>query len=188
MLALRKQAYAAGAAEAAEAVVARFFDAVAVVDGEEIAAYRPIRSELDPTPLMRALYCRGARLSVPVIEAKGAPLRFMRWTPDAQMVVGPFGAEVPEAGDEVAPSLFLTPLVAFSSKGARLGYGGGFYDRTFAAARLVRRIRTVGLAFSCQQASEIPQEPTDQPLDAVITEQEALIFDASAMALPRELG
>ncbi len=121
---------------------------------------------------MRALHARGALLSVPVIVAKGAPLLFRRWTPESAMIVGDFGAEVPASGEEAAPDLFITPLVAFDRLGGRLGYGGGYYDRTFAQARAARPIRAIGYAYSAQEIAAAPREATDQPLDAIVTEAE----------------
>ncbi|MCI4663583.1 MAG: 5-formyltetrahydrofolate cyclo-ligase [Neomegalonema sp.] len=182
----RKAAHMAGATSAAAAASALFLHAIKFAAGEEIAGYRPIRSEIDPTPLMRALHEAGARISVPIIVGD-APLRFRRWTPEAVMVEGPFGAEVPAGGEWAAPSLFITPLLGFDRTGARLGYGKGHYDRTFAAARAQREIRSVGLAFAAQEIASAPQEPTDQRLDAIVTEQEAIICSASGIASDGQL-
>ena len=135
-----------------------------------ISGYRPIRTELDPTPLMQALIAAGHRLCVPVIEGKGRPLRFREWTPGTPMVEGTFGAEVPEDGDWLEPELLIAPLLAFDRTGRRLGYGGGFYDRTLAGLRSKRRTLAVGFAYAAQEVDEVPTEPTDQPLDAIVTE------------------
>lgn len=173
VFARRKEAHLSGGSAAAAAAT-RFLETVAVAEGEEVAGYRPIRTEIDPTPLMRALYERGAALSVPVIVAAGAPLSFRRWTPDCAMTAGPFGAEIPAEGEMVSPSLFITPLVAFDRAGGRLGYGGGFYDRTFAEARAARAIRAVGFAYAAQEVAQTPAAPTDQRLDLIITEDAAI--------------
>ena len=135
---------------------------------EVVAGYRPIRTEIDPTPLMEALAAGGARLCVPVIEGEGRPLNFREWWPDARMVPGPFGAEVPAEGDWLTPDALIVPLVAFDARGGRLGYGGGFYDRTL--ARLQGAI-AVGLAYAAQQVDDVPAESTDMCLCAIVTER-----------------
>lgn len=174
VFARRKAAHAAGAEAAAAAAAARFLADFPVPEGAEIAGYRPIRTEIDPTPLMRALHDAGARLSTPVIVAAGEPLLFRRWTPEARMIAGPFGAEIPETGETVEPTVFIAPLVAFDRSGGRLGYGGGFYDRTLARARGRRAIRAIGYAYAAQETEATPAEPTDQRLDAIVTERETV--------------
>lgn len=149
-----------------------------------IAGYRPIRSEIDPTPLMQALHAAGHRLCVPVIEGQGLPLRFREWHPDAPMTEGAFGAEVPATGDWLEPDLLIAPLVAFDAEGHRLGYGGGFYDRTLARLRAERRTRAIGLAYAAQEVDSIPHEPTDQHLDAVVTERGLIRFHADPARRP----
>ena len=137
------------------------------------SAYRRIRSELDPEPLMLALVAAGCRLCVPVIEGRGLPLRFREWAPGAPMQPGPFGAQVPASGDWLEPDLLIVPLLAFDREGRRLGYGGGFFDRTLArlrAAGPVRPVRAVGFGYAAQEVDEVPADATDQPLDAIVTE------------------
>ncbi len=169
--AARKAAYAAGGDAAARTAAERFLRAVPVAAGAVVSGYRPIRTEIDPTPLMRALIDRGATLCVPVIDGPARPLRFKSWTPDSAMVPGPFGAEIPAEGDWVEPELLIAPLLAFDRALYRLGYGGGFYDRTLERLRGVRPTRAVGLAYGAQRVDAVPREPTDQPLDAVVTEE-----------------
>ena len=115
-------------------------------------------------------------VGVPVIEAKGSPLAFHRWRPGCAMEPGLFGAAVPANGVEIIPQVVIVPLVAFDRKGGRLGYGGGFYDRTLEYLRMRGRVFAVGFAYAAQEAKELPLEPTDQPLDAIVTEQETLRF------------
>lgn len=136
-----------------------------------VAGYRPIRSEIDPTPLMLALYAAGHRLAVPVIEGPGKPLRFREWHPEAAMTEGPFGVPVPVAGCWREPDLLIVPLLAFDRMGWRLGYGGGFYDRTLAALRARKRVRAVGFAYAAQEVEAVPHDEGDQPLDAIVTER-----------------
>lgn len=174
--AARKAAFAARKAaraadpDASERAARHFLETVALASGEIVAGYRPIRTELDPSPLMARLHGDGVRLCVPVIEAAGAPLKFREWTPGCAMVEGAFGAEVPAEGAWLAPTLLIAPLVAWDRAGRRLGYGGGFYDRTLEGLRALRPTRAIGYAYAAQELPEIPYEATDQPLDAVITE------------------
>ncbi|PSK87011.1 5-formyltetrahydrofolate cyclo-ligase [Limimaricola soesokkakensis] len=134
-----------------------------------IAGYMPMRSEIDPLPAMEAAAAR-ARIGVPVIEGAGRPLRFREWTPGCALEEGHFGAHVPVAGEWITPEIVIVPLVAFDRQGHRLGYGGGFYDRTLERLRAAGPVTAVGFAFAAQEADEIPVEPTDQPLDLIVTE------------------
>lgn len=143
---------------------------------EIVSGFRPIRTEIDVTPLMEALHRAGHRLCVPVIQGKGLPLRFREWAPGAEMVEGPFGALVPSAGDWFEPQLLIAPLVAFDAAGWRLGYGGGFYDRTLLGLRAKRRTLAVGFAYAAQQVAAVPHDGTDQPLDAAVTEHGLIRF------------
>lgn len=166
----RRQAKAADDGTAAGAardhlLAARLHTGAAVVSG-----YRPIRSELDPTPLLEAMAAAGHRLCVPVIVGPGKPLRFREWSAGAEMMEGPFGAAVPVNGAWLEPRLVIAPLLAFDRAGRRLGYGGGFYDRTLQGLRARGQVTAVGFAYAAQEVDEVPHDPTDQPLDAIVTE------------------
>lgn len=139
-------------------------------DAPVISGYRPIRTEIDPTPTMKALCEAGARLCVPVIKAPGLPLKFREWTPDSQMVDGPFGARVPAEGAWLEPEILIVPLVGFDREGWRLGYGGGFYDRTLERLRARRRTVALGFAYAAQELEAAPRDETDQRLDGVVTD------------------
>lgn len=143
--------------------------------GAPLSGYLPIRSEIDPRPAM-ALAAAFGPVGVPVIEGKGMPLKFSRWTPDGPLREGPFGAYVPEADDWIVPEVLIVPLVAFDASGGRLGYGGGFYDRTLEGLRARGRAVAIGFAFDAQEAESLPLEPTDQPLDMIVTESRVLRF------------
>lgn len=162
--------------DAAQAAAARFLAAFAPEPGAAVAGYRPIRSELDPTPLMTALLERGAQICVPVVVAAGAPLIFRLWTPTTPMVKGAFGADVPPEGAPLLrPEVLITPLAAFDRDGRRVGYGGGFYDRTLEQLRAVTPgAFAVGFAYAAQETRRAPTETVDQPLDAVVTEREVI--------------
>lgn len=138
--------------------------------GVPLAGYMPMRTEIDPLPVMAEAAAHGP-VAVPVIIGKGQPLRFRAWSPDAPMVAGTFGALVPQDGDWITPQILIVPLVAFDPSGARLGYGGGFYDRTLAGLRAAGPVMAIGFAFAGQQAEDLPLEPTDQPLDMIVTER-----------------
>lgn len=135
-----------------------------------VAAYLPLRSEIDPLPTMLALRDLGCRIATPVIEAPAAPLRFREWTPEATLARGLLGVAHPAEGDWVEPDAIFAPLLAFDALGWRLGYGGGFYDRTIALIRAEREAAVLGLAFAGQQIPAVPHGPEDQRLDAVVTE------------------
>jgi 5-formyltetrahydrofolate cyclo-ligase len=137
--------------------------------GEVISAYMPIGSEIDPLPMMH-LMAADNRIVVPVMRGKGQPLVFHEWRPDAVMVAGPFGVCVPADGAQIEPTIVIAPLVAFDPQCFRLGYGGGFYDRTLEKLRSSGPLRVYGFAYGAQCAPSLPLEPTDQPLDAVVTE------------------
>ena len=92
------------------------------------------------------------------------------------MIDGPFGARVPAVEDWIEPEVLIVPLVAFDARGNRLGYGGGFYDRTLERLRAKRPTLAIGFAFDAQEADALPLEPTDQPLDLIVTESRVLRF------------
>ena len=138
--------------------------------GVPVSGYIPIRTEIDPLPAMAEAAAHGD-VGVPVIRAAGQPLVFSRWTPDCAMVDGPFGASVPAQERLMTPEVVIVPLVAFSRSGGRLGYGGGFYDRTLEGLRAARATLAIGFAYAVQEADDLPLEPTDQPLDMIVTER-----------------
>jgi 5-formyltetrahydrofolate cyclo-ligase len=142
-----------------------------VTPGTVVAGYWPLADELDPRPLMLALHGRSARLVLPVIEARGRPLRFRLWEPGAPLRVGRFGiAEPGEDAPELDPAIVLVPLLAFDRRGSRLGYGAGFYDRTLAGLRARGPVLAVGVAFAAQEVPFLPCDALDQPLDRIVTE------------------
>jgi len=135
-----------------------------------IAGYWPIRGEPDPRPLLLGLANAGWRLALPVLTGPGRPMRFRAWSEDAAMTEGRYGIPVPDGTEEVAPGLVLLPLVGFDTARFRLGYGGGYYDRTLAA--LSPRPRTVGVGFELSRLETVHPQPHDIPLDAIVTEAE----------------
>lgn len=137
--------------------------------GVPLAGYMPIRTEIDPLPAMAEAAAYGP-VGVPVIAGEAQPLDFSRWTPNGPLREGPFGAQVPEVDDFLVPQIVIVPLVAFDCQGNRLGYGGGFYDRTLERLRAAGPVLAIGFAWAAQEADELPLEPTDQRLDMIVTE------------------
>ena len=137
--------------------------------GVPMSGYMPIRTEIDPLPAMAEAAAYG-RVGVPVIIKAGHPLLFSKREPDALMKEGPFGAKIPEVDDFFEPEIVIVPLVSFDKNGGRLGYGGGFYDRTLELLRAKRATLAIGFAFAGQEADGLPLERTDRPLDMIVTE------------------
>lgn len=137
--------------------------------GIALAGYMPIRTEIDPLPAMAEAVGYGL-VGVPVIDRADAPLLFSQWTPDCALKDGPFGAKIPVTEHFFDPEILIVPLVAFDLFGGRLGYGGGFYDRTLEQLRACRATLAIGFAYSAQFAEALPLEETDQTLDMIVTE------------------
>ena len=134
--------------------------------GAIVSGFWPLGDEIDIRPLMYALHERGHRVALPVTPKRGEALTFRRWQPGDVLVPERFGTMRP-IGDPLMPDMLLMPLLAFDADGHRLGYGGGFYDRTLAG--LPNRFR-LGCAFAAQQVDAVPVGPYDMRLDAVATE------------------
>ena len=134
------------------------------------AAYLPIRSEISPMPLIATLHESGQPTAMPVTPIEGHPLSFRRWTIGDALQDGPYGTLQPSACcTPVLPNVILAPLLAFDSAGWRLGYGGGFYDRTIADfADRGHKVNVIGLAYDGQKLDKIPVGPYDMPMDAVL--------------------
>lgn len=164
--------------EAAARLAERFFAHVPLPPGATVAGYVPIGSEADPSEIMRRAAARGHAVALPCVEKPAAPLVFRLWTPGDVLVDGPHGTRAPApSAPQAAPGLVLLPLLAFDKVGRRLGYGGGYYDRTLAALRAAApAIVAVGLAFSAQEAEELPEDGDDQRLDWVVTERDVRSF------------
>lgn len=140
------------------------------------AAYYPIGGEIDSRLLVDWLRQVGWRIALPTVEQPNAPLTFREWQPDAVLDEGPFGTRQPPRGTPATtPDVILIPLLAFDAHGYRLGYGGGYYDRTLAAfADAGRRPVSVGVAFAVQEIETVPHESWDRRLDMVLTERGVL--------------
>ena len=141
-----------------------------------ISAYMPIRTEISPLMAMDAMVRRGRIVCVPVVIADESPLEFHRWTPECEMIQGAFGAMIPKNAEVLIPDLVITPLAAFDMNGYRLGYGGGYYDRSFAKIKKTKNVQAIGFAYSAQEVMLVPRENTDYQLNSIITEQGILSF------------
>lgn len=137
-----------------------------VPSGAIIGGFWPLPGEIDIRPVLQALHDSGHRLGLPVTPPRGQALRFHLWQPGAPLHPGRFGTLVPDS-PMVTPTLLLVPLLAFDRTGRRLGYGGGYYDRTIAA---LPGAATIGCAFARQEVPAVPYGPTDLPLGAIATE------------------
>lgn len=149
---------------------------------KKLAGYSAMRTEISPVQAMQAHFEafeaseRLGSIGMPVIIAPKAPLKFRAWAPDCEMIKGTYGAMVPKAGPWMTPDVVIVPLLAFDRLGYRLGYGGGFYDRTLEELRKNTKITAIGFAFSAQELSQVPIEETDQKLDLIVTECGTIYF------------
>jgi 5-formyltetrahydrofolate cyclo-ligase len=163
-------------AAAAKAVAKRGLP-MAIAPGTIVSGYSPIRSEIDPIPLLRALAAQGARLALPAVMARGKSLAFRVWFPDDRLMLGPLGIPEPSpAAAEVIPDIMLVPLAAFDRAGHRIGYGAGHYDFTLAHLRKTKAIAAIGLAFAAQEIELVPAAQHDVALDYVLTETRVFDF------------
>jgi 5-formyltetrahydrofolate cyclo-ligase len=137
----------------------------------EVALFHSLPGEIDTGPLALRLQAAGAALSLPRMVSSDAPLRFHRWSPGDPVRVAAMGVREPlPEQPEVAPEVIVVPLLAFDRRRYRLGYGGGYYDRTLAALRARRPVLAIGLAFARQEVERIPTTERDQRLDGIATE------------------
>lgn len=167
--------------EQAAATLLGYAGALPIADGAIVSGFWPIRGEIDPMPLMRALRDKGCRLCLPaVIDA--TTIKFRDWVSDDALVETGFGTMGPDENAAIVdPDVLLVPVAVFDRQGGRIGYGAGYYDRA------IEKLRTkglapilVGIAFSCQEAETVPVEAHDQPLDLIATELEIITCGYSA--------
>lgn len=150
-----------------------------------IGFYWPFKGEVDPRVAVHRLRTLGARSALPVVIAKGAPLEFRYWTPDTRTEPGVFGLPVPQGTETVVPDAVLMPPVGFDSHGYRLGYGGGFFDRTLAA--ISPQPLKIGLARELGRIETIHPQPHDIPMDFIVTENGIHEVSAAGLRLLPEL-
>ena len=161
---------------AAEAIAASDFP-LAIGPGTTVSGFMPLGSEINPLPLMKKLAAQGARLALPVVAGRGQPLVMRSWAWGEPLNAGVWGIREPKPeAPEVEPDILLVPLLAFDRAGYRLGYGGGYYDRTIGRLRANKPVTAVGVAFAAQEVPQVPISPRDARLDLVLTERETIDF------------
>jgi 5-formyltetrahydrofolate cyclo-ligase len=142
-----------------------------------VSVYWPIGSELDTRTLLNMLSKEGITCALPVIEKKDHPLFFRRWKPGLVLEPGPFKVPVPPKNAQILiPNIVVVPLLAFDAAGYRLGYGGGFYDRTLEKIRKTTGCRAIGIGYVCQEIETVVTDQYDQRLDAMVTEKDVRKF------------
>jgi 5-formyltetrahydrofolate cyclo-ligase len=171
----RRDALPAGErATAAIAIVARPFP-VDVMPGAIVSGFIPMRSEINPIPLMQMLISRGVKLALPVVIGRGRPLVMRAWNFDEPLQSGVWGIREPKPdAPEVDPDILIVPLAAFDRTGHRIGYGAGYFDKTITRLRALKPITAIGIAFATQEIPAVPATPRDARLDLVLTEREAI--------------
>ena len=180
---LREQAFArrdalpaADRAAAAEAIAARPLP-VAIKPGMIVSGFSPMRTEINPLPLMRRAAALGARLALPAIAGRGKPLIMRAYAFGDELARGQWGIREPRPdAPEVAPDILIVPLAAFDRAGHRIGYGAGYYDMTVNALRAKKNIVAIGIAFAAQEIASVPATERDARLDFVLTERETIDF------------
>lgn len=173
-LARRDALPAAERVAAAQAIAERAFP-VAVRRGAVVSGYSPMKSEVNPVPLMRKLADAGAQLALPVVAGRGRPLTMRAWSFGEELASGVWGIREPKAdAPEVFPDILLVPLAAFDRVGHRIGYGAGYYDMTITRLRGMKPVVAVGIAFAAQEINRVPATEFDARLDLVLTEREVI--------------
>ncbi len=142
------------------------------LSGRTVSGYIPYLSEIDTRPLLIALGAKGLATCVPVVIEDDAPLEFRVWAPGEPTTAGRWGIAVPlDVSPVVDPDILLVPMLAYDASGYRLGYGGGFYDRTLEKLRAMKPVTAIGVAYSAQRVDTVVRGDHDQPLDWVLTEK-----------------
>jgi 5-formyltetrahydrofolate cyclo-ligase len=175
-LALRDALPAAVRAAAAAAIAGRAFP-LAIKPGMIVAGFSPMKTEINPVPLMRKLADLGAQLALPAIDGRGKPLIMRAWKFGDPFKAGQWGIRepVPEA-PQVDPDILIVPLACFDRAGHRIGYGAGYYDMTINALRAKKKIVAIGIGFAAQEIPQVPATERDARLDLVLTEREVIDF------------
>jgi len=175
-LARRDALPAASRVAAAHAIANRAFPA-AVAAATIVAGFSPMKSEINPVPLMRKLADAGAQLALPAIAGRGRPLIMRAWHFGAPLKAGQWGIREPTPdAPEVAPDILIVPLTCFDRAGHRIGYGAGYYDMTINALRAKKNVVAVGIAYAAQEIERVPATTRDARLDLVLTERETIDF------------
>ncbi len=163
-------------AAAAETIAARGLP-VAITPGSVVSGFMPLKSEINPLPLLRKLAEGGAQLALPAIAGRGKPLIMRAYQFGDEFARGQWGIREPKSeAPEVAPDILIVPLAAFDRAGHRIGYGAGYYDMTINALRARKPVIAIGIAFAAQEIPQVPATERDARLDLVLTEREVIDF------------
>ncbi len=174
---IRAKAFEQDGDQAARAMTETCLRFAGIAEGAIVSGFYPYRTEIDLRPLLSRLSSEGYRTCLPIVEGIGTPLTFKCWVPGETTMPGAWDIPIPLAtAAEVEPDVILVPLLAFDRQGFRLGYGGGFYDRTIEKLRRAKPVKTIGIAFSAQEVANVARGPYDQPLDWVLTENGPIEF------------
>jgi 5-formyltetrahydrofolate cyclo-ligase len=177
--ALRREAHRRAGPGAGLLIADNFMVRVPWREARVIAGYVSIGDEADVAPLLGLLAGQGVNLALPAVAARDAALEFRRWKPEDPLETGLFATSHPsELAEREVPDLLLVPLLAFDLLGGRLGYGGGYYDRTLAALREKGPVIAVGIGYAGQRVNGLPRETHDQKLDWIVTEQDVWEIEA----------
>jgi len=184
-LAKRRRAKAAAAVpEAGTQLAARFIESVEIPGAACVSGFWPMGDEIDLRPLLSQIHARGHVVGLPVVVGRDRPLIFRAWVPGDMLEPAGLGTQVPGRDKpEVVPRVVVVPLLAFDRLGYRVGYGGGFYDRTLELLRTQGNVTAVGVAYAGQEVEAVPHDDKDQPLDCIVTERETLDFKTGKNAL-----
>lgn len=173
--AVRKRV-AAEVGESAWADIARSFAKdIAPAPGTIVSGFLPIGSEIDTRPALENLREIGCEICLPCVVARDTPLVFRLWQEGDELVSEEFGTKAPtQSAKAVEPDMLIVPLLAFDRDGYRLGYGGGFYDRSLEDLRRRKPVQAIGVAYAGQEIDAVPRGAYDEPLDWIVTEAEVL--------------
>jgi 5-formyltetrahydrofolate cyclo-ligase len=139
-----------------------------------VSGYLARGSEMDPAPLIEALRVRGYHIALPTVTGRNMPLVFRSYKVGDQLMPGAMNIPEPAStAPVVEPDILLVPMLAYDSRYNRLGYGGGYYDRTLTALRLRKSVLAIGIAYACQEVPDVPADATDARLDRIVTEIKA---------------
>lgn len=177
-LAIRKLAHSKHVNTAPLHLAGQAFPVRPTENSKIVSGFFPYQSEIDTTPLLGKLAGDGWTTCLPIVIAKEQPLLFRRWLPGEPTIAGVWGIPRPsDEAPEVVPDVLIIPMLAFDRKGYRLGYGGGFYDRTLEKLRATKKIIAIGVAYAAQELDEVPHDAHDQALNFIMTEREVIACD-----------
>ncbi len=170
---IRNHVHEAAKIGAGAALAARGLPVVRNAQINVISAFHSFGTEISTFELFETLVAEGWTTALPVVVAKNTPLLFRQWAPGDALVLGRWDIQIPpESASEVQPDVLLVPMLAYDRMGYRLGYGGGFYDRTLAKLRAFKKVTAIGVAYAGQEIDMVPRDDHDQSLDWIMTEQE----------------